>query len=423
MPGVRLNISKSGISTTIGPRGASVGIGKRGAFLNLGIPGTGLSYRQRLSSGALSKRIYSSKTHTQLTSEMSDEYIQSVSFDFNDKGDVVFVDEFGFELDKKQSEIVRLNRINDFYEWMKEVVSSQRDTNISLYEIHKLTPCADSLPDFSTVKFMIRAPISPIPPKFPPRPVEPEKVKGGISSFILPNKRRQLEEQKRQLEQEYQIALAEWEEDKSAITELYDRDMREWENNFRIWREAKKEFQDTLLMIKNNFESGSNDKAILEAALSIELQRIEWPRETMCSFEVQEGGATVVIDVDLPEIEDMPEKEIVFSKNYMPKIKEKSGKQIREEYAYHIHGVAEKIAGHIFSVMQNCTLVIISGYSQRIDKSLGKISDEYLYSIKFDRENFSKIDFKNADPIAIFSLFEHKRKMTKTGIFTPITPY
>jgi hypothetical protein len=48
-PGVRLNFSGGGVSTTIGVRGASVNLGKLGAHLNVGIPGSGLSYRTRLS--------------------------------------------------------------------------------------------------------------------------------------------------------------------------------------------------------------------------------------------------------------------------------------------------------------------------------------------------------------------------------------
>src|SRR4051794_29896104 len=51
LPGVRLNFSGSGISTTIGVPGASVTLGGRnGATLNLGLPGTGISYRQPLKS-------------------------------------------------------------------------------------------------------------------------------------------------------------------------------------------------------------------------------------------------------------------------------------------------------------------------------------------------------------------------------------
>ena len=47
-PGVRLNFSRRGISTTIGPRGASVNFGRFGATLNVGVPGTGLSLRKKL---------------------------------------------------------------------------------------------------------------------------------------------------------------------------------------------------------------------------------------------------------------------------------------------------------------------------------------------------------------------------------------
>lgn len=48
LPGVYLNISKKGISTTIGPRGASVNIGEKGVFLNTGIPGTGFYSRKKI---------------------------------------------------------------------------------------------------------------------------------------------------------------------------------------------------------------------------------------------------------------------------------------------------------------------------------------------------------------------------------------
>ena len=52
-PGVRLNISKGGISTTIGPRGASVNLGKRGTQATVGVPGTGVSYSTLLSGGGM----------------------------------------------------------------------------------------------------------------------------------------------------------------------------------------------------------------------------------------------------------------------------------------------------------------------------------------------------------------------------------
>ena len=44
LPGIWLNVSKSGVSTSIGGKGATVNIGKRGTKSTLSIPGTGLSY-------------------------------------------------------------------------------------------------------------------------------------------------------------------------------------------------------------------------------------------------------------------------------------------------------------------------------------------------------------------------------------------
>ena len=48
IPGVRLNISKSGFSTSVGRPGATVNIGKRGVRGTVGLPGSGLSYSETL---------------------------------------------------------------------------------------------------------------------------------------------------------------------------------------------------------------------------------------------------------------------------------------------------------------------------------------------------------------------------------------
>ena len=48
IPGIRLNFSKSGISTTVGIRGASVNFSSKGTYVNTGIPGTGLYRREKI---------------------------------------------------------------------------------------------------------------------------------------------------------------------------------------------------------------------------------------------------------------------------------------------------------------------------------------------------------------------------------------
>ncbi len=48
IPGLRINLSRSGPSLSIGHRGAWYTIGPRGRRVTFGLPGTGLSWTQRL---------------------------------------------------------------------------------------------------------------------------------------------------------------------------------------------------------------------------------------------------------------------------------------------------------------------------------------------------------------------------------------
>ena len=47
-PGVYINMSKKGISTTVGPKGASMTFGPNGTYMNTSIPGTGMYNRRRI---------------------------------------------------------------------------------------------------------------------------------------------------------------------------------------------------------------------------------------------------------------------------------------------------------------------------------------------------------------------------------------
>lgn len=52
LPGLRLNVGKSGVSTSFGTRGAWLTVGKRGTRVTVGLPGTGISYTRSATSAA-----------------------------------------------------------------------------------------------------------------------------------------------------------------------------------------------------------------------------------------------------------------------------------------------------------------------------------------------------------------------------------
>jgi len=144
-------------------------------------------------------------------------------------------------------------------------------------------------------------------------------------------------------------------------------------------------------------------------------------------FDIADDGEKIFIDIDLPEIEDMPSKEVVISKNHLKlNIKNRSQTQIRKDYMVHIYGIGFIAAGIAFSSLPRVLTVVISAYSQRLNSATGNVSDEYLYSAIIHRDKWSAINFENLNQINLiesFSFFELKRNMTKTGVFKPIEPF
>ena len=69
-PGIKLNLSKSGVSTTFGGKGFSINSGSKGTYLNTGLPGTGLYSRKKLSGNSKS---YSTGSYTSSSNKMFSE--------------------------------------------------------------------------------------------------------------------------------------------------------------------------------------------------------------------------------------------------------------------------------------------------------------------------------------------------------------
>jgi len=157
-----------------------------------------------------------------------------------------------------------------------------------------------------------------------------------------------------------------------------------------------------------------------------ELNELDWPREILGDFDTYLARQSLYLDVDLPEVEDTPNRTAVFGTcNRRLLIKEKSNRQRREEYAQHIHGAVSRLAGVMFGLLPAIERVVISGCSQRLNPATGHINDEYLLSVAIGKKRFAELNFgqlEQVDPIASLERFDLRREMTKTGIFRPVEP-
>ncbi len=71
LPGVTVNLSKSGGSVSVGPRGARFTVGPQGSRVTLGIPGSGLFYTTNFSFGKL-KKIFGRSSETLETADAAE---------------------------------------------------------------------------------------------------------------------------------------------------------------------------------------------------------------------------------------------------------------------------------------------------------------------------------------------------------------
>lgn len=168
------------------------------------------------------------------------------------------------------------------------------------------------------------------------------------------------------------------------------------------------------------------EPAVMEDELERAFAEVAWPRETLIDFAFEEGGARLVVDVDLPELEDLPVRRAEpAARGLKLNIRERSAVQMRRAYALHVHGVAFRIIGIAFAELPSLVEVVCSGYSQRRDRRTAQEGDEYLYSVCAGRTAWSSIDFsalEHLDPVACLERFELVRELSTTGVFKPIEP-
>ncbi|WP_367280376.1 DUF4236 domain-containing protein [Sulfuricaulis sp.] len=379
-PGIRMNFSGSGISWTLGPRGASVGIGKRGTYLNSGIPGTGFYARERIGGSGAGSRARASSYSS-----------MSVTVGVTDDGTVYFRDADGNPLaehlinaaKKQQGDAIR-----DLIQKKCDEINAQIE---ALGEMHVHTPNPNAKPQYQPQEFPESPPAKPVPKK------------PGLMGMLFKSKREKTERENQERGRQFEEALEKW-------------------------QAAKRQFDEAEKRRKDVIERGIySNVEMMENFLEENLQSIVWPRETIVSTEILDNGKKLFVDVDLPELEDMPSKTASApQRGYKLSVKEMSAAQIQRLYMRHVHGIGFRIIGETFSALPNAQEVVLSAYSQRPDRGTGHVKDEYLYSVRVDRASWSRINFdnlQNLDVVEALAQFDLKRNMTKTGAFKPIEPF
>ncbi|MBR6872117.1 MAG: DUF4236 domain-containing protein [Ruminococcus sp.] len=430
--GVRINFSKSGASLSLGGRGHSVNIGKR-SRVTIGIPGTGLSYSSSLSGNNKSNRSSSSRSRSSnsgsgrtstviLPSQFSIVMNNDGKIEIRDNNDNIITDPSVIRKIKSSDsyknmvqklELQRQERLNEIYD---EAIAE----NDKFIKINRQSPQVDWEEQYIHILNNLR-PQEYIRKEYDvPCPTEEEirerleseaieTVKGSI--FRIKKLRREYVESN--LQERTNAEIAKWTADKEQFDAAEERtsiaENKRYNEDFKVYKQY---VEDRI----------NGDEEVINSAVESWISSCVLPVEINVDYEWFQGQHLMYLDVDLPEIEDIPENEVVKQSNGNLKEKKKTQATLKQEYVNLVFGLAVFISANIFNISPAIYYITISGYTQRRNK-IGDISDEYIYSIKFIRSVFEKTNLQYINPKDFCMTFENRCNMTTTMLMKKIVPY
>ncbi|MGL4362970.1 MAG: DUF4236 domain-containing protein [Cellulosilyticaceae bacterium] len=427
--GLKINISKTGISTTVGIPGCSVNIGKKGAYLNTGIPGTGIYDRVKIGSSNSGNNINNTKkqhgnyNHKVANSNQTEEI--HYCMDITDDGEIIVKEKNKDKVVTDENIIKQLKKTELYREGVKilsdELVNKINTETDLILNIHKLTPELINEEMIQTQLKNIEYNEYEIQPYITEEIKESEivkqleeKAKKIVPQWKFWSKKEEekkyvntnLEKEIKKIKEQQKIAEKEYYIKQNEIKKLEDK------KNMKKYEQDKKHLE--------NYIKG--DKEFIEGQIELFLKELVLPVEFNVDYNYCEINKVIMIDIDLPEIENMPNKKANILASGKIKIKEKAKKEYKEDYLNCCCGMALFFAGNLFNINTQIKKILVSGYTQRLNEATGKINDEYIYSIIFDKEKLSNMNVKQVTPILAINEFQNIHNFTKTFEAKKITP-
>lgn len=379
VPGIRLNISGSGISTSVGPRGLSLTMGKNGTYLNAGLPGTGLSYRERLDRSGR-------RTALGSTTDPAG-YSGPVKVKVADDGSLVISDLEDNELPAHIVKRVRLEKAEEIQELLEKAATKVNQALEECLAVHFATPQPGSLPA--------------LPPPFaqnePRRPAA--EAPGLLDRMLLRSAR--MEREALAKEAQYQQDLVDW----SSARDAHER--------------ARVEIEKAIRLAANGFS------AQMERALDYVLSGIAWPKETLIEYQFSHDVTGIALDIDLPAEGDVPNRTAEARGNGKLSFKTRSEAQTRRDFIALCYGTIFRVTGEVFALLPGIQNCLASGYIQRTNTATGRMEDQYVISALITRDQWETLDFNRLDAIdpgATLSSFGAMVSLDRSSRFREIAP-
>jgi hypothetical protein len=192
----------------------------------------------------------------------------------------------------------------------------------------------------------------------------------------------------------------------------------------RARRAGDLEIHDTL-MRRWIADTGAPSVDHLTQQLEDRLVQLVWPRETLVDLDISPDGLEARLDIDLPEIEDLPDVEArANARDLRIDLKPLSRAARRRLYSTYVHGTLLRLAGEVFAEPSWIRRITLSGFSQRVNGVL--VTDVYMLSVQIERDDWEGLDFAclaTCAPEALMGQFRPRRSLAADGNLGSIIPF
>lgn len=154
----------------------------------------------------------------------------------------------------------------------------------------------------------------------------------------------------------------------------------------------------------------------IDEQLLAALGSLQFPCTTDVALELR--GGRLLLNVDLPAIEDMPASRWVTNIGYAALIARPiPPRDVAALYLGHVASLILRLIGHSFSVSSDIGSVAVSAYTQRRGPT-GQLADEYVAVAEIDRNGWNQVDCANMraiDPAELLRRFGAKLEADPRG--------
>lgn len=309
--GARVNVSKSGLSLSLGGAGHSVNYSSKGKKVTVGIPGSGISYSTYQKKPDGKENAVDRETRGVQSS--------ALSIGMNDKGQISVFDSSGKQITDQtllrkikastqfQAEKERLDNIRK--QKIEQLLEESQNENEIFYNIHTLSPFVydrDSLARVIETMEPQKYEVEPFTKKEPSEQdilemLQNEALEVVKGNFLVINRKRKQYVQDNQLTR-LREEKAKWFSEKAAF-EKEQEEIAKRQNEIFL-----REFEDAKKAISGLMEG---KEELIDQVITEWISNCSLPVEINIEYDWNREKKEIYLDVDLPEIEDLPQTEYV----------------------------------------------------------------------------------------------------------------